>query len=67
MLWKAIRTKDLHSYSVEYWILANVGNMIHWIYVIDLPMGPIWGLHTFATFSTFFMTYMYWRYSKRCK
>jgi uncharacterized protein with PQ loop repeat len=47
MLLKAIRTRDLASYSLANIVLANVGNAVHSIYVVHLPMGPIWALHGF--------------------
>ena len=47
MLLKAFRTKDLSSYSLGNILLSNVGNVIHSIYVFNLPPGPIWLLHSF--------------------
>ncbi len=47
MLVKAIRTKDLGSYSVGNLALANVGNLVHAIYVFSLP-----GAHLGCTAST---------------
>jgi uncharacterized protein with PQ loop repeat len=47
MLIKAVRTKDLTSYSRGNLVLANVGNAVHSIYVAQLPAGPIWALHSF--------------------
>src|SRR5262245_6559959 len=47
MVTKAIRTKDLASYSLANIVLANVGNAVHCIYVVHLPVGPIWALHGF--------------------
>ena len=37
MLVKALRSKDLSSYSVWNLVLANVGNGVHSIYVFSLP------------------------------
>ena len=51
MLVKAIRTRDLHSYSISHIGLSASGNLINWLYVISLPVGPIWllqGLFTVA-------------------
>ena len=45
MLVKAARTKDLSSYSLGNILLANLGNLVHSIYVFQLPAGPIWALH----------------------
>jgi hypothetical protein len=47
MLYKAARTKELGSYSLGYLALANVGNGFHTVYVLSLPVGPIWALHSF--------------------
>ena len=47
MLIKAARTRDLSSYSRGNLVLANVGNLVHTLYVAQLPAGPIWALHTF--------------------
>ena len=48
MLVKAARTKDLSFYSLGNILLANLGNLVHSIYVFQLPAGPIWALHTFT-------------------
>lgn len=37
MLLKAVRTKDLASYSVGNMALTNVANAVHSFYVFDLP------------------------------
>jgi hypothetical protein len=47
MLIKAGRTRDLTSYSRGNLVLANVGNAVHSVYVVQLPAGPIWALHSF--------------------
>jgi len=47
MLHRALRTRDLGSYSRPSLGLANVGNVIQAVYVYSLPVGPIWFLHTF--------------------
>ena len=47
MLVKAARTRDLTSYSRGNLLLANVGNLVHSVYVAQLPAGPIWALHAF--------------------
>lgn len=63
MLVKAARTKDLRSYSLAQIVLANVGNVIHSIYVLHLPAGPVWMLHGFYLVSTALMLVWYLRYS----
>lgn len=45
MLGKAVRSRDLTSYSTGNLVLANVGNAIYSVYVFQLPPGPIWFLH----------------------
>jgi len=47
MLVRALRTRDLRSYSRMSLVLANVGNAVHAVYVYSLPPGPIWYLHGF--------------------
>ncbi|WP_457972355.1 hypothetical protein [Arthrobacter sp. D1-17] len=47
MLGKALRTRDLDSYSLGYLTLSNVANAVHSVYVFSLPLGPIWLLHCF--------------------
>lgn len=59
MLLKAFRTKDLRSYSPLQIILSNVGNAVHWFYILGLPAGPIWILHGFYTVSTALMLIWY--------
>lgn len=65
MLWKAYRTKDLHSYSLFNLVLINVGNLIYWLYVANLPLGPIWILHSFYTISAGVLLIMYWQQPTR--
>ena len=62
MLRKALRTRDLSSYSLGNVALANVGNAVHSVYVFHLPPGPIWFLHSFYVVSSALMLYWYLRY-----
>ncbi|MFB0836084.1 hypothetical protein ACX8Z9_13230 [Arthrobacter halodurans] len=62
MLAKAVRTRDLASYSLGNLLLANVGNLVHSVYVFSLPAGPIWALHGFHLSTTGFMLAMYVRH-----
>jgi hypothetical protein len=62
MIAKAFLTKNLKSYSLGHIGLANLGNMIHWIYIAGLPVGPIWFLHGFNTLVAVFMLVFYLRY-----
>ena len=55
MLRKAARTRDLASYSFGNILLANVGNVVHSVYVFSLPPGPIWALHSFYLLSSALM------------
>ncbi len=63
MMIKAVRTKDLRSYSLGNMVLANVGNAVHSVYVFSLPAGPVWLLHGFYTASTALMLFWYHRYT----
>jgi len=65
MLLKAVRTRDLKSYSLGNILLANVGNVFHSIYVFNLPPGPIWLLHAFYLITTGLMLVWYLRYEWR--
>ena len=61
MLHKALRTRELSSYSLGNIALANVGNAVHCVYVFALPPGPIWVLHSFYVVSSALMLYWYLR------
>lgn len=62
MLGKALHTRDLGSYSLGNLLLANVGNLVHSVYVFSLAPGPLWALHSFYLLSTAFMLTWYLRY-----
>lgn len=62
MLVRAYRTRDLRSYSPANLVLSNLGNAIHWLYIVNLPFGPIWFLHSFYTIVTGLMLFWYLRY-----
>jgi uncharacterized protein with PQ loop repeat len=64
MLVKAHRTKDLQSYSLGNLVLINAGNAVHTVYVISLPFGPIWFLHSFYTVSSLAMLAYYLRHAR---
>ncbi len=66
MLLKAFTTKDLRSYSLGNIALSNLGNLVHWMYVAGLPLGPIWFLHGFSTLTTGLMLFWYLRYEMGC-
>jgi uncharacterized protein with PQ loop repeat len=51
MLRKAIRTRDVSSYSLVSLIMINGANLVYSLYVFTLPIGPIWALHTFYVLS----------------
>ena len=61
MLHKALRTRELSSYSLSNIVLANIGNVVHSVYVFDLPPGPIWFLHAFYLVSSALMLQWYLR------
>lgn len=61
MVWKAVRTRDLASYSLGYLLIANAGNVVHTIYIVSLPVGPIWLLHGFYLVTMVVMLALYLR------
>ena len=65
MLVKAARSKDLSSYSGWNLVLANVGNLVHSIYVLSLPAGPLWALHGFYLAASVLMLVWWVRYRGR--
>ena|SRR5215216_534376 len=65
MLVKAVRTKDLSSYSPTQLVLTNFGNVLYSAYVFSLPLGPIWALHSFYLVTTALMLAWYFRYRPR--
>jgi hypothetical protein len=64
MLVKAVRTKDLSSYSPAQLVLTNAGNLVYSAYVFSLPAGPIWALHSFYLVATALMLAWYVRYRR---
>lgn len=65
MLVKAVKTRDLRSYSAGNLVVANAGNVVHSVYVFSLPAGPIWLLHSFYVVSSALMLFWWWRYRSR--
>lgn len=65
MLFKAFKTKDLSSYSLGHLALGNLGNAVYWLYVISLPLGPVWFLQAFFTMASAIMLFCYLRYEKK--
>ncbi len=55
MLYKAVRTRDLSSYSLSNLVMSNIANAVHSVYVFSLPFGPIWMLHSFYLVATLLM------------
>ena len=51
MLRKALRTRDVSSYSLSSLVMINGANLVYSLYVFTLPFGPIWALHTFYVVS----------------
>ena len=62
MLWKVYRTRDVRSYSGLNVLMVNIGNLLYWFYVVNLPLGPIWILHTFYTVASGILLIMYLRF-----
>jgi hypothetical protein len=65
MLVKAFRTRDLSSYSRGNLVLASVGNVVYTVYVVSLPVGPIWFLHTFYVLCTALMLLWHLQHHRR--
>lgn len=65
MVAKAVRTRDLRSYSLSQILLANAGNLLYWLYVLGLPFGPIWLLHGFNTAVALLMLSLYLLFETR--
>jgi hypothetical protein len=64
MLAKAVRSRDLSSYSFGNLVLENLGNAVHSVYVFSLPAGPIWVLHGFYVLSSGLMLAWYLRWGR---
>lgn len=65
MLIKACRTKDLTSYSFANIGLANLGNVLYAIYVVQMPIGPVWAIHGFNLTTSGLMLFWYLRHGWR--
>jgi hypothetical protein len=65
MLFKAFKTRDLSSYSLGHLALGNLGNAVYWLYVISLPVGPVWFLQAFFSTASALMLFCYLRYEKK--
>ncbi len=65
MLFKAFKTKDMHSYSMGQLILGNLGNTVYWLYVSSLPIGPVWFLQGFFSTASALMLFCYLHYEKK--
>lgn len=62
MLVKAFRSRNLRSYSLSNIALMNAGNLAYWVYVSNMPFGPIWVLHGFYTVAEVLMLVWYLRF-----
>jgi uncharacterized protein with PQ loop repeat len=65
MLWKVMKTRDMKSYSLGQIILRNLGNLVYWIYVASLPVGPVWLLQGFFTLSGMILLVCYLGFDKK--
>ena len=61
MLRKALRTRDVSSYSLTSLVMINAANVAYSLYVFTLPFGPIWALHTFYLVSCAVMLVLFLR------
>ena len=64
MLFRALRTRDLGSYSRTSLVLANLGNLVQSVYVASLPVGPIWFLHGFYLVTSALMLALHLRHAR---
>lgn len=55
--------QDLASYSLGNIVLANIGNLTYAVYVLSLPIGPVWALHGFHLCATALMLFWYVRHA----
>lgn len=62
MVVRAIRTRDLRSYSRSSLVIANVGNVVQACYVVSLPVGPLWFLHGFYLVASALMLALHLRH-----
>jgi uncharacterized protein with PQ loop repeat len=62
MIFKAVRTRDLCSYSLGNILLSNLGNVIYSLYIYKLSPGPVWFLHTYNLVTTGLMLVWYIKY-----
>jgi len=67
MLMKVVRTHDVDSYSLSSIILNNLGNLVYWLYIFSLPVGPIYFLHLFYTIAMIAMLLYFVLYHHRSK
>lgn len=61
MLRKALRTRNVSSYSLTSLVMINAANVVYSLYVFTLPIGPIWALHTFYLVSCAILLVLYLR------
>ena len=67
LLMKAVQTKGLSSYSPTQLVLTNLGNVLFSAYVFNLPVGPIWAMHSFYVVTSALMLVWYFRYTRRAR
>ncbi len=62
MLFKVLRSRDVRSFSLSNILITNVGNAVYWLYVLSLPFGPIWLMHSFYTLTQIVLLIAYLRF-----
>ncbi|MFD9702410.1 hypothetical protein [Lentzea sp. NPDC059081] len=67
MLVKAVRTREMASYSVGNLGMSNFGNALYSLYVFSTPPGPAWALHAFNTVVGILMLAGWLRYGRRSR
>lgn len=67
MLYKALTTRNLGSYSRGNLLLGTTGNLVQWRYLVALPFGPIHYLHAYNTVVTLLMLALYFVYGRKAR
>ena len=64
MVVRAVRTRDLSSYSRSHLFMTNAGNAVHTVYIASLPPGPVWLLHCMYSGVAVFMLAAHRRWAR---
>jgi hypothetical protein len=64
MVLRAVRTREVSSYSRSHLLMTNAGNAVHTVYVASLPPGPVWLLHCMYSSVAVFMLAAHRRWAR---